>query len=83
MEKDHEHDENMFKMMNQLVLASKHIMGGELKMVNAIGTSSGQCLESAKFEALYNEEVNYMENHLGGSHPNHQRQGGNQGWNKD
>ncbi|WMV46255.1 hypothetical protein MTR67_039640 [Solanum verrucosum] len=39
--------------------------------------------EDAKFEALYNEEVNYMGNQLGDSHPNYLRLGGNQGWNKD
>ncbi|WMV59031.1 hypothetical protein MTR67_052416 [Solanum verrucosum] len=56
--------------------------GGE-KMVNLVGTSRGQCPKDAKFEALHNEEVNYLENQFGGSHPNYPRQGENQGWNKD
>ncbi|WMV33379.1 hypothetical protein MTR67_026764 [Solanum verrucosum] len=73
----------MAKMITQLDLISKHVMGGGFNMVNAIGTSSEQCSEDAKFEALYNEKVNYMGNQLGGSYPNYPRSGANQGWNKD
>ncbi|WMV29815.1 hypothetical protein MTR67_023200 [Solanum verrucosum] len=32
----------MAKMMNQLDLLSKHVMGGGLKSVNAVGTNIGQ-----------------------------------------
>lgn len=39
MEKDHESEENMVKMMTQLDLFSKHIMGGGLKVLNVVGTS--------------------------------------------
>jgi len=57
VEKDHEIDENMAKMMTQNDLLSKHVIRGGAKLVNAVGTNGGQCLYNAKFEALYNEEV--------------------------
>jgi len=41
IEKDNERDENMTKMMTQLDLLSKHFMGGGLKSMNTVGTSSG------------------------------------------
>ncbi|WMV41120.1 hypothetical protein MTR67_034505 [Solanum verrucosum] len=48
-------------------------MGGGFKMLNAIGESRGKFPKDAKFKALYNEEVNYMGNQIGGSHPNYLR----------
>jgi len=64
-------------------LLSKHVMGGGLKSVNVVATDSGQCPNDAKFEALYNEEVQYLGNQMMGSPPNYQRHGGSQGWNKE
>jgi len=58
-------------------------VGCETKLVNAVGTNNGPCLNDAKFKALYNEKVQYLGNQVWGSHNNYQRQGGNQGWNKD
>ncbi|WMV58750.1 hypothetical protein MTR67_052135 [Solanum verrucosum] len=39
-------------------------MGGELILVNTVGTSTGQYLEDVKFEALYNEVVQYLGNQM-------------------
>ncbi|WMV59011.1 hypothetical protein MTR67_052396 [Solanum verrucosum] len=56
----------MAKMMTQIDLLSKHVMGGGTKSVNAVGTNSGQCPDDAKFEVLYNEKVHYLGNQVGG-----------------
>ncbi|WMV41745.1 hypothetical protein MTR67_035130 [Solanum verrucosum] len=47
----------MAKMMMQINLLSKHVMGGGLKLVNVVGTSSGKCPKHAKFEGLFNEKT--------------------------
>ncbi|WMV38399.1 hypothetical protein MTR67_031784 [Solanum verrucosum] len=60
----------MAKMVTQFDLLSKHVMGGGTKSVNVVGTNIGQC--DVKFEALYNEEVQYLGNQVGGSHNNYQ-----------
>ncbi|WMV41287.1 hypothetical protein MTR67_034672 [Solanum verrucosum] len=73
VEKDHERDENMAKMMTQINFLSKHVMEGGTKSFNAIGTNSGQCTNDAKFEALYNEEVQYLGNQVGGSQHKYQQ----------
>ncbi|WMV55464.1 hypothetical protein MTR67_048849 [Solanum verrucosum] len=41
-------------------------MGGGTKLVNMVGTNSGHCPNDAKFEALYNKEVQYLGNQVGG-----------------
>ncbi|WMV46462.1 hypothetical protein MTR67_039847 [Solanum verrucosum] len=45
MEKDHERDENMAKMMTQLVLISKHVITSGLKAVHVVGTKVGKRIE--------------------------------------
>ncbi|WMV50552.1 hypothetical protein MTR67_043937 [Solanum verrucosum] len=55
----------MAKMMTQLDLLSRHVMGGGTKSVNPVGTTNGQCPDNAKFEALYNEKVQYLGNQVG------------------
>lgn len=67
----------MAKMIMQIDLLSKHVMGGGLKLVNVVRTSSGKFPKHAKFEALFNEEVQYLGNHMGGTYPNYKRQSGN------
>ncbi|WMV14059.1 hypothetical protein MTR67_007444 [Solanum verrucosum] len=63
IEKEHDQDENMTKMMTETM--SKNFMGGGLKSVNVVGTNSGQCPEDDKFEgniALTDiDHVSYME----------------------
>ncbi|WMV58512.1 hypothetical protein MTR67_051897 [Solanum verrucosum] len=55
----------MAKMITQLNLLSKHVIGGSLKSMNTVGTNNGQCLDDAKFEALYYKEVQYLGNQMG------------------
>ncbi|WMV19593.1 hypothetical protein MTR67_012978 [Solanum verrucosum] len=67
----------MAKMMTQINLLSKHFSGGGTNSINVVGTNSEKCHDDAKFEVLYNEEVQYLRNQVGGSHNNYQCQGGN------
>ncbi|WMV25109.1 hypothetical protein MTR67_018494 [Solanum verrucosum] len=70
----------MAKMMTQIDLLSKYVIGGRTNLVKVVGTNTRQCPDDTKFEVLYNEEVQYLENQVGGSHNNYQRRGGNQEW---
>ncbi|WMV58404.1 hypothetical protein MTR67_051789 [Solanum verrucosum] len=54
--KDQERDANMAKMMTQMDLLSKHVMGSGSKVMHAIGLN-GVNPDEAKFETMYNEEV--------------------------
>jgi len=66
LEKKQEHDENMAKMMTQLDLLTKHVMGGSYKVVNVVGASSGMHPDDAQFDTMSNEEVRFLSNQTGG-----------------
>lgn len=61
MEKDQERDHNMDKIMTQLNIFSKNIMGADARSVNVVGVRCANPGES-KFEALYNGKVNFLDN---------------------
>ena len=52
-----------------------------MNIVNIFGIG-GVNHEEAQFEAMYNEEVNFLTNQGGGFHSNFMRKGGNTHWNK-
>uniref|UniRef100_M1D954 Integrase core domain containing protein n=1 Tax=Solanum tuberosum TaxID=4113 RepID=M1D954_SOLTU len=82
LEKDQERDQNMAKIMTQLDILSKNVMGAGARSVNDVGVGCVNPNE-ANFKALYNEEVNFLATQGGGYRSNYPRQGGNQGWNRD
>uniref|UniRef100_M1DSX9 Integrase core domain containing protein n=1 Tax=Solanum tuberosum TaxID=4113 RepID=M1DSX9_SOLTU len=83
IEKHQERDQNMAKMMTQLDILSKNLMGNGPRVVNVVGITSGANPENAHFKALCNEEVNFLANQGGGFHPSYLRQGRNPGSNRE
>ncbi|WMV29902.1 hypothetical protein MTR67_023287 [Solanum verrucosum] len=83
MEKNQKGDENMEKMMTQMELLTKHVMGSGDKAMNVVGTNSEMSSDDAYFEAIYNKEVQFLSSQAVGSRPFYPRLGGNQGWNRD
>jgi len=72
----------MAKMMTQLDLLSKNVMGSVTRAVNVVGVSWLNP-EDAHFDAFYNEEVSFLENQGGGFRPSYPRPGENHGWNRE
>lgn len=70
-------EKNIAKMMTQLELLKKHVMGAPTKAVNDIASKAYDDKEAKKLD----EEIRYLANYPGSSHPAYQRQGKNQGWN--
>uniref|UniRef100_M1DP29 Integrase core domain containing protein n=1 Tax=Solanum tuberosum TaxID=4113 RepID=M1DP29_SOLTU len=67
----------MAKMMTQLDILSKNVMGVGTKSVNVVGIG-GVNPDEAQFEAMYNKKVNFLSNQEGGYRANYPRSGGNQ-----
>jgi len=82
IEKHQERDQNMAKMMTQLDIFTKNMVGGGSKNVNVVGVGGLNHVE-AQFEAMYNEKVNFLDNQGGGYRSNYQWPSGNPGWNRD
>ena len=55
---------NMDKIMTPLDILSKNVIGDFAWGVNVVG--SGMILDESKFEVLYNEVVNFLDNQDGG-----------------
>lgn len=62
----------MAKIMTQLDILSKNVMGASARTVNAVCVECVN-LEEAKFKALYNEQVNFLDNQGDGHHSNYSR----------
>ncbi|XP_060190996.1 uncharacterized protein LOC132620349 [Lycium barbarum] len=90
IKKEEERDESMAKLVTQMDLLTKHVMGGGSKKVNAVETCEGVPPDEQCFQ-MYDEEASYVNNLREGSRPNYHgpnqgswRQGqGNQGWNRE
>ncbi|XP_015163500.1 uncharacterized protein [Solanum tuberosum] len=82
IENDNERDQKMAKIMTQLDILSKNCIRDSARGVNVGGVGCAN-REEMKFEALYNEEVKFLDNQGGGCRSNYPRQGGKQGWARD
>lgn len=76
MEKDQEKDRNIVKIMTELDIFPKNVMRAGARCVNVVDVGCAN-LDESKFEALYNEKVNFLPNQGYAYHSNYLRQGGN------
>lgn len=60
-------NENMAKMITQVKLLPKHMMGTGVRSVNVIGSQEAKSLEEDNAYALFDDEVQYMANQMAGS----------------
>jgi len=72
----------MTKIMTQLDILSKNVMGAGARGVNIVGVG-GANPDEMKFEAMFAKEINFLANQGGGYRSNYPRQGGNQRWVRD
>lgn len=82
LEKNQSRDQNMKNIMTQLEILSKNVIGAGIRSVNSMGVGCLNFIE-AKFKVVYNKEVNFLANQVGGYSSNYLRTGGNQGWIRD
>lgn len=68
----------MAKIITQLDLPTKHVMGAPLKVVNIIDSNSTRDYDDEEMENL-DEKILFFSNQLGDSHPTYYMQGGNKG----
>ena len=80
--KDQERDKNMTKIMTQLDILSKYVMGACVRSVNVFGVGCANH-EEAMFEALANKKVKFLTNQRGYYSANYQRKGDSQGWRRN
>ncbi|WMV41905.1 hypothetical protein MTR67_035290 [Solanum verrucosum] len=73
----------MAKIMTQMDLLTKYVMGGGYKDMNAVGANSGVSPNDAQFKAMYNVEVKFFSNQIRGSRLSYPMPRGNHGWNRD
>lgn len=71
-------DENMAKVITQLDLLIKHIMGSTPKAVNSIGSKKTKAYEYGE-EKMIDREIWFLSNQIGCSQATYQRQGKNKG----
>ncbi|WMV58909.1 hypothetical protein MTR67_052294 [Solanum verrucosum] len=69
-------------MMTQIDLLTRHVMGSGSKVVNVVGVS-GVNPDEPLFEVMYNKEVHFLANQIGGFSPNYPMPDGSRGWNMD
>ncbi|WMV37368.1 hypothetical protein MTR67_030753 [Solanum verrucosum] len=60
-------------MMTQMDLLTKHVTGIDSMAMNAVEINSGVNPDEAYFEAMYNEEEQFLANQVGCSRPNYPR----------
>lgn len=67
--KDQESDENIAKMLTQLDLLTKHIIGGKPEECYDVAAAGDVVYDKVLYERGYSEEIHYMGNQVMGSQP--------------
>ncbi|XP_059315798.1 uncharacterized protein LOC132066512 [Lycium ferocissimum] len=64
IKKEEERDETMAKLITQMELLTKHVLGGSTKRVNAVGSCEGGSQDEQCFQ-IYDKEANFVNNQAG------------------